>query len=150
MRRTVAVFLVPVCVAFAVAASGEDRTADPRAEVQVGLCSEPEKIISALGLEPVAGRRLEVWYFDDSSLGLFAHGLLFRLRIRGRRSQLTLKVADQDCTKVPAGSIPPGEGKCEYDLHGTDLKGAVSLDKQLDERTGRQLAAGTDRRYRRR
>ncbi len=142
MRRAVAAFLVSVCMAFALPAAGDDRAAERRAEVQVGLCSEPDKIIPALGLEPVAAGRLEVWYFDDPSLGLFGHGLVFRLRIKGGQSELTLKVADQDCAQVPPVLIPRREGKCEYDLHGTDLKGAVSLNTALDDRTTKELVAG--------
>ena len=142
MGRAVAAFLAPACVTFAVVVAGDGRAAEWRAEVQVGLCSEPDKIITALGLEPVAARRTEVWYFDDSSLGLFARGLVFRLRIHDGHSELTLKAADQDCAQVPPALMPRHEGKCEYDLHGTDLKGAVSLDTALDERTRKELVAG--------
>jgi hypothetical protein len=142
MTRAVAALLVPACMAFAVPAAGDGRAAGRRAEVQVGLCSEPDAIISALGLEPVATGRVEVWYFDDPRLGLFGHGLVFRLRINGGQSELTLKVADQDCAQVPPGLIPHRDGKCEYDLHGTDLKGAVSLNRALDDRTKTELVAG--------
>jgi hypothetical protein len=142
MKRAAATFLVPAVVAFAVTAAGDDRAAERRAEVQVGLCSEPDKIIPALGLEPAAAERLEVWYFDDPSLGFFGHGLLFRLRIKDRQSELTLKVAHQDCAQVPPTLIPYHEGKCEYDLHGTEMTGAVSLNKALDDRTREELVAG--------
>jgi hypothetical protein len=138
MRAALAASLVLAC------ACGLRHSASTaaRVEVQIGLCSEPGAIVSALGLAPAPTGHVEVWYFDDPSLTLFGRGLVFRLRVKPRESELTMKVADQDCARVPRDLIPPREGKCEYDLHGKDLKGAVSLGRTLDERTRAELVAG--------
>jgi hypothetical protein len=68
-------------------------------------------------------------------LRLLRRGLVFRLRLTGRGAELTLKAADQDCKQEPSALLPAREGKCEYDLHGSDFKGAVSLTRRLDEAT---------------
>ena len=67
-----------------------------------------------------------------------------RIRLRGTRqgNELTLKAADQDCAKLPAAALPDGQGKCEYDLHGTQVSGALSLTRQIDAHTAADLAAG--------
>ncbi|MFH0340812.1 MAG: hypothetical protein ACHBNF_01520 [Chromatiales bacterium] len=125
-----------------VARAAGDDGAGRRAEVQINLCSEPGEIIQALALEPAAGGPTEAWYFDNAGLDLSGQGLVVRLRRKAGESELTLKAADQDCTRVPPSSIPRGEGKCEYDLHGTSLKGAVSLSRSLTDEQVQELLAG--------
>ena len=109
------------------------------AEVQINLCAEPAEIVRALALRPESATPREAWYFDTPDLALFRGGLVFRLRLTGRGAELTLKAADQDCKRVPPALLPAREGKCEYDLHGSDFKGAVSLSHRLDETTSRAL-----------
>ncbi len=109
------------------------------AEVQINLCAEPAEIVRALALHAESGTPREAWYFDTPDLALFRRGLVFRLRLTGRGAELTLKAADQDCKQVPPALLPGREGKCEYDLHGSDFKGAVSLSRRLDEATSRAL-----------
>jgi hypothetical protein len=53
-----------------------------------------------------------------------------------------VKVADQDCARPPAASIARADGKCEHDLHGTRLKGAVSLNRSLDDAKAQDLLTG--------
>jgi hypothetical protein len=122
-----------------VACAGDN---ERRAEVQINLCSEPGEIVRALALEPGGGGSTQAWYFDNAELALARQGLVVRLRMKARESELTLKVADQDCGNVPPASIPRGEGKCEYDLHGTSLKGAVSLSRELGDQQVQDLLEG--------
>jgi len=110
-------------------------------EIQIGLCAEPESIGSALDLRS-RGAPLQVWLFDDAGLVMFERGLRFRLRVSDDRSELTLKVADQNCAELAHGSIPTGEGKCEYDAHGDTLSGAVSLSRRLGAKQTRELLSG--------
>jgi len=116
---------------------------EPRAEIQINLCSEPEAVIRALDLQPAGAAPREAWYFETAELTLFRRGAVFRLRFTDRERELTLKAADQDCARVSPALLPRGEGKCEYDLHGADFKGAVSVSRNLDERTVRELLDGT-------
>jgi hypothetical protein len=116
--------------------------AAPRAEIQINLCSEPQDIVRALALRPEGAAPREAWYFDTPDLALFGRGLVFRLRLTDPKPELTLKVADQDCTRVDPALVPKKEGKCEYDLHGASLKGAVSLNRGLDEPAVRGLLDG--------
>ncbi len=58
------------------------------------------------------------------------------------RSEITLKVANQDCARIDAKLIPRGEGKCEYDVYGTSAAGAVSLTRSLDAKSTHDLVAG--------
>ncbi len=44
--------------------------------------------------------------------------------------------------RVDAKLIPPGEGKCEYDVYGTSRAGAVSLTRSLDAKSTHDLLAG--------
>jgi hypothetical protein len=89
-----------------------------QAEVQIGLCASTDKIVQALDLRP-HGAPITVWQFDDSALTLFGRGLRLRLRVGADgHSVLTLKVADQDCARLDPKLVPPGEGKCEYDVYG--------------------------------
>jgi hypothetical protein len=132
----------------AAAGSGSAAAADPppraspaQVEVQVTLCAPPEDIVRALDLRK-SGPALQVWLFDDEALSLYGRGLRFRLRMDGKRVELTLKVADQDCAQIAAGLVPPGEGKCEYDLHGSKLAGAVSLATDLDAERALRLREG--------
>ena len=121
----------------AIAAPGSDR-----AEVQIGLCSPIDHIVQALDLRP-RGAPIEVWQFDDSAMSLFSRGMRLRLRVAtDGRAQLTLKVADQDCTRFDTKLVPPAEGKCEYDVYGTTAAGAVSINSKLDAKSTRELLEG--------
>lgn len=137
--------LLPAWLAFAASAAavGAEPPTPPtvRTEVQINLCAAPELIERALDLRPT-GPALEVWLFDDDALTLFERGLRFRLRVAADDSELTLKVAVQDCARLPAGLVPPGEGKCEYDIHGPTSTGAVSLSRSVSASASRDLLAG--------
>ncbi len=129
----VVAILVAVTAAWSPANRAQDRAvaaSATRAEVQIGLCAPPHEIERALALRP-RGPMIVVWLFDDPTLTLFGHGLRFRLRVAEGRSELTLKVADQECAKLPVKLMPAGEGKCEYDMHGTQLAGAMSLSTKI-------------------
>jgi hypothetical protein len=66
-----------------------------------------------------------------------------RLRVTAEgHSEFTLKVADQDCTRLDPNLIPPGEGKCEYDVYGANTAGAVSLNHGLDATSTSDLVHG--------
>ncbi len=113
-----------------------------RAEVQIALCAPPDRIVRALDLRS-SGAPLTVWQFDDSALTLFARGLRLRLRVtEDGRSELTLKVADQDCSQLDPTSVPPGEGKCEYDVYGKSSAAAVSLTHRLSAKRTNDLVSG--------
>ncbi len=111
------------------------------ADIQFSICEAPAQVERALELLP-HGAPFDVWLFDDPALGLFAKGLRIRLRETRQGAELTLKAADQDCAMLPQGSVPTGEGKCEYDLHGTRVAGALSLTRGVDARTANELVAG--------
>jgi len=113
----------------------------PRAEVQIGLCAPQADMERAFGLHQREAP-YEVWQFDDAALTLLEHGLRLRLRIQAAQSQLTLKIADQKCDALPPDLVPPREGKCEYDVYGTQATGAVSLNKSVDAGTTRDLIGG--------
>ena len=57
-------------------------------------------------------------------------------------SELTLKVARQDCQSLPPNAVPREEGKCEIDVHGDVADGAVSLSRTLDAAVTRELVTG--------
>lgn len=139
--------VVLVLLAFAVAAreaTGAEQSSASvaaRTEIQINLCMPPDQIVRALHLHP-RGTPLEVWLFDDAALTLYDRGLRFRLRVTKSRSELTLKVANQDCAHLPPGLVPPGEGKCEYDMHGTTIAGAVSLTRSIGPSATRDLLTG--------
>ena len=141
-RRTSKGTLVALVVLGAAAcAPAAARAAEARAEVQINLCSDPKETIRALQLRP-DGAPLEVWYFESDDRQAFDRGTVFRLRTTGRSGELTLKVADQDCTRIDPAALRRGGGKCEYDLHGTDFRGAVSLTRELGETVASALVAG--------
>jgi len=137
----VVLLALPAVPRQAAAGAAGPRAAVAQAEVQVSLCAPPDEIVRALGLRK-NGEPLQVWLFDDDTLSLIGRGLRFRLRMTGQRTELTLKVADQDCAQVRAEHLPRGEGKCEYDLHGDKLAGAVSLTSTLDATRARALLEG--------
>ncbi len=147
MKHTVTATLV-MLIAFT-AAEPSAFAADPtpgadrsQAEVQIGLCSPIDDIVQALDLRP-RGAPIEVWQFDEPAISLFARGLRLRLRVAADgRAELTLKVANQDCARFDARLVPPGRGKCEYDVYGTTTVGAVSVNSRLDARSTRELLAG--------
>lgn len=107
-------------------------------EVQINVCEPVARVVSALGLK--SGAQRQAWYFDTRELTLLGHGLVFRMRESGTRSdltskltaELTMKVARQDCGAIPPALVPAADGKCEIDLHGESMHGAVSLSRQLD------------------
>ena len=113
-----------VCAA-AVSFAMQTSAATQNVEIQIALCGEPGAIEAALDLRPRSAP-IEVWLFDDTSLAMFAAGLRLRLRGDGTGSELTLKCANQDCARLPAGVVPKKQGKCEYDLHGETMAGAMS------------------------
>jgi hypothetical protein len=112
-----------------------------RVEVQVSLCDDPEHIVRALDLR-TTGAAFETWLFDDTLLTLFGRGVRFRLRVQARDAELTLKAAIDDCTSLQAGQVPTDQGKCEYDLHGEHIGGAVSLRHNFDANTAHDLLTG--------
>ncbi len=130
--------VLAACPATAVA-GGKPKVAN--AEVQVALCGDPAAIERALKLAP-RGPPQAVHLFDDAALSLFARGVRIRLRSGPDGDELTLKVADQDCAAVPPALLPRGAGKCEYDLHGDKLAGAVSLSQRIGADAARDLVAG--------
>ena len=80
--------------------------------------------------------------FDDAALSLFHRGCRFRLRVAADSSELTVKIADQDCAHLPPGLVPPREGKCEYDVHVATVTDALSLNHRVGAGTTRDLLAG--------
>src|SRR4030095_12820230 len=113
-----------------------------RAEIQIGLCAPAGRIVQALDLHG-RGTPMEVWQFDDAALTLFERGLRLRLRVTAAgRSEFTLKVANQDCARLDPGLVPPGEGKCEYNVYGTSEAGAVSLTRSLTAKSTKNLLGG--------
>jgi hypothetical protein len=106
---------------------------ESQAEIQINLCSDSTKLVSALNLAE-KGKPATVWLFDTPGLDLDRNGLRLRLRERGKLADLTLKVAGQDCSKVDA-SLVGGQGKCEADLHGDSFEDVVSLERRLDRRS---------------
>jgi len=142
--RTSLVRLAKAAAAFAVAGVGawsHAHGATPRAEIQIGLCGSPADVERALKLRQREAP-YEVWQFDDASLTLLERGLRVRLRMKSSRSELTLKIADQNCEQLAAGLVPPREGKCEYDVYGAQRTGVVSLNTTLGTKATRELLAG--------
>ena len=138
--RRNATAMLTMIFATAVIALGAD-AAGAQAEIQIGLCAPADQIVRALDLRP-RGTPIQVWQFDDAALTLFGRGLRLRLRVAADgSSQFTLKVADQDCARVDPKLVPPGEGKCEYDVYGTSKAGAVSLNRSLGIRSTDDLLA---------
>ena len=138
IAAVVALAAGPVANAFA-APSGS--VPAPRAEVQVELCTPFSDIERSLKLRP-DGDPIEVWLFDDAALTLFERGLRVRLRAHGKHGDLTVKVANQDCSRIDAKMVPPKEGKCEFDVHGASMSGTVSLSRHLSRKKWKDLVAG--------
>ena len=136
-----AVAALAVVLAAAPAAGAGGSSGATRVDIQFSLCEEPAEVERALDLR-LRGAPFDVWLFDDPALALFAKGLRIRLRETRQGAELTLKLAEQDCAKLPLGAVPAGEGKCEYDLHGAKLGGALSLAKAVDARTAAELVSG--------
>jgi len=112
----------------------------PPAEVQINLCAAPERVALALGLAADGVRT--AWYFDTRDLALANRGVVFRLRQAASATELSMKIARQDCAALPSALIPKGEGKCELDLHGDSMHGAVSIARALDAEASAALLAG--------
>ncbi|MEP7328180.1 MAG: hypothetical protein ABI777_03125 [Betaproteobacteria bacterium] len=127
-----------------IAARVTDNAAALRTEVQIGLCSPLSEVVTKLRLRD-AGPVTTTWLFDDATLSLQRRGLRLRLRMDARTADLTLKIADQDCAQLPADAIPEGQGKCELDMHGASIVGAVSLSQPLSRDRADALVAGRAR-----
>jgi len=140
MKRTV-VAAALFCASIACALAPAGAAASRRAEVQVSLCGEPDAIERALDLKPRAAP-YRTWLFDDDALALHERGLRLRLRVRADGAELTLKAADQACTALEPALVPKRQGKCEYDVHGDKMTGAVSISVALDAQTAEALVAG--------
>jgi len=126
----------------AIAADSTPEAKGTRAEVQIGLCSPTDQILRALRAH-TRGEPIQVWQFDDTTLSLFERGLRLRLRVAADgHSEFTLKVANQDCSRLDPRRVPPGEGKCEYDVYETSTAGAVSLTRILDAKDTSDLISG--------
>ena len=140
-RASRAWLILPLLLAATGAGAAKQSPGTTQAEIQVALCSEPDDVISALGLTPRDALR-ETWLFDDAALTLFNHGVRVRLRTTEAGSELTLKVAVDDCANVPATLLPAKTGKCEHDMHGDKVTAAVSLSTGLYESTAKRLVSG--------
>ncbi|HTN50511.1 MAG TPA: hypothetical protein VMK32_13875, partial [Burkholderiaceae bacterium] len=133
MTRAAAAFVAALCFGPPAAAL------EPRAEIQINLCSAPSEVKDALKLGE-KGRPTIVWLFDTPSLALQSQGLRLRLRESGKNSDLTLKAAGQDCRALDPPLRPP-DGKCEADLHGDSFDDVVSLTRRIDASERRALSA---------
>ena len=138
IAAVIALAVVPMPGALAAPSNGVPAT---RAEVQVELCTPFADIERSLKLRP-DGDAIEVWLFDDAALTLFERGLRIRLRAHGKHGELTVKIANQDCARVDARTVPPKEGKCEFDVHGASMSGTVSLSHHLPHKKWKDLVAG--------
>ena len=112
-----------------------------RTEIQLQLCTPFPDIERSLKLR-AHGHPMDVWLFDDSALSLFERGLRVRLRVQGKHAELTVKIADQDCSRVDARMVPAKQGKCEIDMHGERAAGTVSLTRRLSEKQWTDLVTG--------
>jgi hypothetical protein len=139
MKLIPAVLLVLACSSPLAAAALDDGLRTGGAEVQISICSEPGLVISSLKLKRQGTKSGEVWLFDTAGLDLFRQGVRLRLRVTGRKSELTLKARNQDCSRVNPALLPADQSKCEYDQHGTHSVGAVSISRILDENQVRAL-----------
>jgi hypothetical protein len=137
-----AVMLAIAAARPAIAADSTPGAKGTQAEIQVGLCSPTDQIMRALDLHR-RGAPIKVWQFDDATLSLFERGLRIRLRVAADgHSEFTLKVADQDCARLDPALVPPGEGKCEYDVYDTSTAGAVSVTRTLSRKNTNDLVSG--------
>jgi hypothetical protein len=133
---------IAALLAVAPAAAGDAAASKAPIDLQYALCDTPANVERALALRR-QGAPFDVYLFDTAALDLFGKGLRIRLRGTGKDAELTLKVADQDCAALPKGALPRGEGKCEYDLHGTRVAGALSVTRSVAANTPGELKAGT-------
>ena len=142
-RLLVVLILATAAIPTRADAAGSSRGAkEAQAEIQIGLCSKTEQILQRLDLRP-RGAPITVWQFDDSLLTLFESGVRLRLRVAAEGgSELTLKVANQDCAGLARGVVPSGEGKCEYDVYATSTAGTVSITRRLEAERTSELVAG--------
>ena len=137
-----ALFVTAVAQPPAAAAEPSAGAQGVQAEIQIGLCTPTDEIVQALALRP-RGTPITVWQFDDTALTLLGRGLRLRLRVAADgRAVLTLKVANQDCALLDPQLVPRTEGKCEYDVYGKTMAGAVSLNVSLDAKSTDDLLAG--------
>ena len=106
--------LAKAATAFALAGVGawsHAHGATARAEIQIGLCGSPADIERALELRPREAP-YEVWQFDDASLTLLAQGAAPPIAdAYPARSELTLKIADQNCERLAPGLGAGARGK---------------------------------------
>jgi hypothetical protein len=143
-HTSIAVVVLLVATHVGECAAAADAAPVARAEVQIGVCAPLPDVVAALNLR-APGPVTTTWLFDDAQLSLLTRGLRLRLRIDAGSADLTLKVADQDCARLPATAIPAGQGKCEMDLHGATMTGAVSLSQPLSRARAEALVAGATR-----
>ena len=130
-----------VCALAAAFAAADTRSVESQAEIQINLCSDPAQVISTLAL--VGDRKpTTIWLFDSPTLELNRSGLRLRLREHRKGSELTLKVAGQNCEQVNPALLKPN-GKCEADLHGDALDDVISLSRRLDK-SGRERLLASD------
>ena len=130
-----------VCALAAAFVAADTRSVESQAEIQINLCSDPAQVISTLAL--VGDRKpTTVWLFDSPTLELNRAGLRLRLREHRKGSELTLKVAGQNCEQVNPALLKPN-GKCEADLHGDALDDVISLSRRLDK-SGRERLLASD------
>src|SRR4051794_24989154 len=107
MTKTTRNTMAVLAMSFATVVTALDATAadmpnakGARAEIQIALCAPAAQIAHALDLR-LRGVPIAVWQFDDAALTLFGRGIRLRLRVGADgRSELTLKVADQDCARL--------------------------------------------------
>jgi len=112
----------------------------PATEVQIQVCSPFADVERSLNLR-AEGDPTDVWLFDDAALSLFERGLRLRLRVQGKRAELAVKIANQDCSHADASMVPPKLGKCEIDMHGERVSGTVSLARRLSRKQWTDLVA---------
>ena len=128
-----------VCALAAAFAAADTGSVESQAEIQINLCSDPAQVISTLAL--VGDRKpTTVWLFDSPTLDLNRAGLRLRLREHRKGSELTLKVAGQNCEQVNPALLKPN-GKCEADLHGDALDDVISLSRRLEKSDRERLLA---------
>jgi|GEM_PF-4519759 len=133
------IFVPFVCVLSFQAAAESDRLAD----LQYYLCDKPHAVRDALDLKKSDAEERQVYLFETSKLDLFQLGWQIRLRVKDKKSNISIKRFDLTEAQF-VREQKETDGKCEMDVHG---KGQIhvlscSKDSKLSNDDAKKLISG--------
>lgn len=105
---------------------------DLNTEVQVNICDSENSLSQKIDLSQWAHKRsISTHYVESRELGLYKQALVFRIRLDLNKNKAEVTLKHNTPIELSSSFTEAKGKKCEYDLHGVDLKLACKIENKV-------------------